>query len=319
MLKFVQDRILARSKPDDFVMDTKGHRLHFQAGGPTLIISFDNAARASGRSLDGRRPWGEKFYLGEGHSLLGVMAATDDWFRCSELILALQKLSDDKFFNKFEKVVLTGASMGGFAAGAFAPLAPGCTVISMSPQWTRDPKRAPWEHRFPGGAKQDWTLPFGDAAKGIRSAAKAYVIFDSLNRLDLRHARRMQVVPQVELLPIPAGGHGVPPILLQMGLLKDVSRQAIAGDLSRSTFFRATRARKDTLRYYRMLAREAMFRQHNVMAKRVCEIGLEKFPKSDLLEMKSLALAAMGKPVMALLAMEEARARFHKPAAQANF
>ncbi|WP_197054630.1 hypothetical protein [Paracoccus sp. PAMC 22219] len=122
----------------DFTTTTPGHRLQFLKGSDTLIVSFDNAARAKNTPFQGRTIWGEKFYREEGHSLLGVIAATNDWFRCRHLITALEDLSGSGFFRQFENVVFAGSSMGAFGAAAFAPLAPGCTVLSLSlrQRWT---------------------------------------------------------------------------------------------------------------------------------------------------------------------------------------
>lgn len=271
------------------------------------MVSFDNAARARDLPYAGRETWGSDFYLKEGHALLGVIAATADWYRSDKLIEALTALSDEGFFKNFSNVVLTGASMGGFAAGAFAPLAPGCTVIAMSPQATRDPKKVPWESRFPDGRARNWNLPYNDAAAGVMSAAKAYIFYDSLNRLDLRHARLFERTSSIELMPIPGGGHGVPPILLQMGIIKEVTRSAIAGTLSKDAFLKEVRSRKGTARYHRVLAREALVRRHNSAAILVCDAALRKNFGSDFTETKALALAAAGRPALALQILEASR------------
>lgn len=295
------------SRDRDFVVETVNHRLQYQAAGGTLVVAFDDAARSREMPFAARPTWGEKFYRAEGHSLLGVIARSNDWFRCQELIDGLKSLQECGFFSQFEKVVMTGASMGGFAAGAFAGLSPGCIVIAMSPQATRDPRKVPWESRFPNGKIQNWNLSYNDAAIGAKSAARTYIFFDSLNRQDLRHAKMFERAGNADLMPIPAGGHGVPPILVQMGLIKDVTRDAIAGTLSREAFFTAMRRRKQTPRYYRILTREALYRGHNAAAIRVCDIAIKKFPNGDFLETKAIALAAAGRPILALQAMDEAR------------
>lgn len=298
---------------DDFSIETKGHRLQFLKGDGTLVVSFDDAMRAKTTPFIGRSIWGQKFYRCEGHSLLGIIARSNDWFRCGDLIKALKGLAASGFFQKFDHVVLTGASMGAFAALSFAPLIPGCTVIAMSPQATRDPKRVPWETRFPDGRNRDWTLEFNDAAKGVMHASRAYIFYDSLNRLDRRHAHMIATTSNVHLLPIPAGGHGVPPMLVQMGILKEVTRTVIQNKMDRSTFIKRMRSRKNTLRYYNILAIESLCRKKNAFALRVANAGLEKFPNSDLWELKALALVALGKPVLALQALEERRKRRKNP------
>lgn len=298
----------------DFTTTTPGHRLQFLKGSDTLIVSFDNAARAKNTPFQGRTIWGEKFYREEGHSLLGVIAATNDWFRCRHLITALEDLSGSGFFRQFENVVFAGSSMGAFGAAAFAPLAPGCTVLSLSPQATLDRARVPWERRFAEGLDQDWSLPYGDAATGLRAAKNAYVFYDPLNRPDKRHADMIAVAPATRMVAVPAGGHGVPPMLVQTGLMKRISRQVIAGQFQLPEFAAAIRSRKTTIRYYRMLAREALLRGRPSLCLRVCAAGLVRFPHSDLSETRALALAAQGKPVLALRAMDDARDRLMRNA-----
>lgn len=293
----------------DFSIETRGHRLQFRQGGGTLIVSFDNAARARNTPYAGRSIWGEKFYLDEGHSLLGVIAATSDWFRCRDLIAALENLAATGFFAKFDRVIFAGSSMGGFGAAAFAPLAPGCTVLALNPQATLERARVPWDRRFAEGLAQDWALPYGDAATGLTAAQVAYVFYDPLNRPDKRHAGMIAAASSARLIPMPGGGHGVPLMLVQTGLMKPVSRQIIAGTFDVSAFSRDIRSRKQTIRYHRMLAREALLRGKPAYCLRVCDAGLKLFPQADLHETRALAFAAQGRMVLALQAMDEARDR----------
>ncbi|MGR3198154.1 MAG: hypothetical protein ACU0DH_03745 [Paracoccus sp. (in: a-proteobacteria)] len=293
----------------NFVVETKGHRLQYLHGSDTLVVSFDNAADAKGTPYEGRPIWGQSFYRSEGHSLLGVSAATNDWFRCGELIAALTDLAESGFFKNFRHVVMAGSSMGGFAAAAFAPLAPGCTVLSLSPQATLDPEQVPWEKRFADGLRQDWSLPFGNAAEGLKAARVGYVLYDPLNRPDQRHVNMIAAAPSARFIKVPAGGHGVPPMLVQTRLMKQVSRDIIAGRFDEASFYKSIRVRKDTIRYYRMLAREALLRRKFGFALKACEFGLRKFPESDLLETKALALCGQNKIILALQTMDDARNR----------
>lgn len=297
-----------RHPSSPFTRELGDHRLQYEPGGPTLVVSFDNAARPAEEAYVGRPTWGARFYLSEGHSLLGVIARETSWYRDRTLIAALEALRDEGFFASFARVVLTGGSMGGFAAAAFAPLAPGATVIAFSPQSTLDGRVVPWERRYANGRARDWTLPYSDGPAGLAEAAQGFVFFDNLDRADLRHAARFEQTGRVQLMPIPAGGHGVPPMLIQTGLLKPLTRQIIDGSFAKPAFQKAIRARKETIRYHRMLAREALMRRRPGLALRVCDAGLKRFPLSDLLETRSLALAAMDRPQQALAALDRARA-----------
>ena len=293
--------------PDGFDRDLGQHRLHYQRGGRTLIVSFDHAGRPAEGDYATRPAWGAGFYRDEGHSLLGVIARTASWFRDPALIHALERLRDEGFFDRFSTVVMTGGSMGGFGASTFAGLAPGCTVIVFSPQATLDQRITPWEDRFPESRTCDWTLAYSQASDGIAAAASAYIFFDPLDRGDRRHVAMLAGRGGVTEAPIPAGGHGVQPMLVMTGLLKPVTRSCIAGTFDRPGFLRAIRARKGTLRYHRMLVREALIRDKPDIALRLCEQAIRTYPAADFREMKSLALSRLGRPSEAFSTMLVAR------------
>lgn len=294
--RFGRAKGLTRSPKDPFIISLRAHRLQYQPGGKTLIVSFDHATRPSEEAYEGRETWGAKFYLAQGHSLLGVIAKTADWYRNKEVIEALVSLRDSGFFASFDQVVMTGGSMGGFAAAAFAPLAPGSTVISLSPQSTLNPKLVPWETRFANGRKQDWSLPYGDAAEGLKHAKKCYVVYDSLDSLDVRQAARFGHADHVTHLRIPCGGHGVSPVLNQMGVLQETTSAMIDGTMTAEAFRVTARLRRNTPRYGRVLANAALTRKHYRAALRVCERTLQHFPNADVQDLKRLALTAMGLP-----------------------
>ena len=280
---------------DRFTIDLPNHRLQFRPGGTTLIVAFDNAARPVNETYEGRATWGEHFYLSQGYALMGVIARQADWYRSRHLIAALEDLRDQGFFSSFARVVFTGGSMGGFAAAAFAPLAPGCTVIAMSPQSTLLGDLVPWESRFEEGRRQDWSLPYADAAIGIHAAGRAYVVYDSLDTLDRRHAKRLSEGKQIIHFRLPAGGHGVSPVLGQMGVLKDLTRDMIDGSANVADFVRVARLRRKTLQYRRVLASHAVARRHPQLARRVSKLSIPLFPQSDLPELLGRIDAAPGK------------------------
>lgn len=241
------------SAAQDFTIDLPNNRLAFTRQGDTLVVSFDNAG-APHRDPPDRPAWGHKFFAGEGHSVLGVIAKQSDWYRCPELHQALCDLRDRGFFAAFRTVVLTGSSMGGFAATAFASLAPGCHVISYNPQSTLRRDLVGWDNSHPSGIRQNWDGPFSDGAEEARAAAVVYILFDPFHEEDVRHARRYDA-PNVRHLRTPFLGHGLPDALKDMGLLKEVMRHGIAGTLDRGWYARAIRGRRQQEKYYKEIVR----------------------------------------------------------------
>ncbi len=231
-----------------FLLELQNHVLTWlPGGGERLVVCFDNLA--SVRETRDRTIWGQKHLLGHGFDLLGVQIKRKDWFRDAELIGALQGLQAAGFFRRFPQVSMYGASMGAFGALAFAPLAPGCTVLAFAPQRSLDLALCPFETRYRYARSiTDWSLPFSDAAAGLAAAGRAYLAYDPQMAGDRRHVEAL-AGPNVTRLPLRHFGHKLPPALLKMGVLKDLSLAALENRLTLSDFARLLRARRQSTQW----------------------------------------------------------------------
>ena len=124
----------------------------------------------------------------------------------------------------------------------------GATVIAFSPQTTLDAVKVPWETRYSKGKQADWELPASDAARCIAGAAKVYVVYDPLERLDRRHAERL-VGDNVCYLKGPGFGHKTALFLQRMEALKPVLGEAVIGTLDAERFRQTVRRRGDFYLY----------------------------------------------------------------------
>ncbi|SHM63538.1 Glycosyl transferase family 2 [Roseovarius litoreus] len=213
-----------------------------------LVVTFDNLSNVNDLSFT-REPWAYKFVRDNNCSHLSVMARRKDWFRDPQLIEHLQTLAANGFFREFGKVFMTGTSMGGFAALAFASLAPGATIISFNPQTTLDETLVPWEKRFRMGRQRDWSLPFSDSAYEIDDIEKAFVLYDPFFEPDRRHVERLEG-DNVHLLKSWCTGHFTPVFLRRANLLKPIMQHAIDNTLTPELFYSLYRARRG-LPWYR--------------------------------------------------------------------
>ncbi|MBK6466152.1 MAG: hypothetical protein IPF96_04155 [Rhodobacter sp.] len=229
-----------------FMLEMQHHVLTWLPGrGERLVVSYDNLAAV--RETEDRIIWGQKFLMAAGHDVLGLQIKRRDWYRDREVITALEDLRDDGFFRRFPAVSMYGSSMGGFGALAFAPLAPGCTVMAFAPQRSLDPALCPFESRYRHARlTTDWSLPFGDAAEGLRAASRAYIAYDPTLPDDVQHAKAL-AFPNVTFLPMRHMGHKLPPGLLKMGLLKTISQATFEARLEPQAFARLMRARRDSI------------------------------------------------------------------------
>jgi len=232
-----------------------------------LVVTFDNLSNVDDLS-PAREPWAYRFVRENGCSHLSVMARRKDWYRCPQLIAHLEKLKDDGLFAEFAQVWLTGTSMGGFAALAFASLAPGATVIAFNPQTTLDETLVPWEERFAMGRARDWSLPHSDAAFEIDEAARVFVIYDPFFAPDRRQVERLEgenVVP----LKTWCSGHFSPVFLRRANLLKPMMQHALDGTLAPLVFYRLYRERRFLPWYRRALQANLDARGHAKLARMV--------------------------------------------------
>lgn len=213
-----------------------------------LVISFDNLSDAGSPRYDAA-PWAYKFIHDNDWSHLGILSAGPYWSRDQRLIDWLEGLRDSGFFKQFSKVTLTGTSMGAFAALTFSRLIPGAVVVALSPQTNLDRAIVPWEHRFLKGQDQDWTLRYSDAAEGLETASKVYVLYDPFEVNDRKQAARLPDLPQIHHLHAFGHGHKSAVVLRRAEVLKEFMTKAIRGTLTDPEFYRMIRARRDVMIY----------------------------------------------------------------------
>ncbi len=230
-----------------------------------LVVTFDNLSNVNDLSPE-REPWAYRFVRNNGASHLAVMARRKDWYRCPQLIAYLEKLSADGLFAEFAQVWFSGTSMGGFAALAFASLAPGATVISFNPQTTLDAALVPWEERFGMGRARDWSLPYSDAAFEIDEAARVFVLYDPFFAPDRRHVDRLEG-ENVTLLKTWCSGHFSPVFLRRANLLKPVMQHALDGTLTPAVFYTLYRERRALPWYRKALQSNLQERGHDKLAR----------------------------------------------------
>lgn len=288
----------------DFETVLPKNRLSFTEGGPMLVVSFDNAVAAKSKTPN-RQPWGHKFFTGEGHSVLGVLAGQSDWFRNPALHKELLALRDRGFFRQFEQVVMTGTSMGGFGAAAFASLAPGCRVISYTPQSTLRADLVPWETNHRKGRRQRWDGLFSDAAVESQQAAEVYLFYDPFNTEDRRHADRF-IGANVRRLRSPLLGHGLPEAFAAMGILKDIFRKASTGTLDSAWFSTQMRARKTLPKYHREMLHALARHRHFKTGAEVARRAVGRFDNPLFAQREALFMAAMGDVIPAMDLLDRA-------------
>ncbi len=236
-------------------------------GDQVLVISFDNLSAARDDGIE-RDSWGYGFVAKNGWSHLGVLSFGANWFRSEDLFAEMRALAKSGFFRRFRRVVLTGTSMGGYAACAFASLVPGCTVLAFSPQASLDQKLVPWERRFPAGRKMDWSGDFANAAREVGAAAQVWLVYDPHFEEDRLHIE-MFSGPNIRLLKTRYAGHKTALILPRANLLSTVVRETVRGEMTPARFYRHYRTVRSLPWFAGIIADKALARRHFGLSKRM--------------------------------------------------
>ncbi len=255
-----------------FFSDLGEHSFLYVPRGKTLVVTFDNLDIAMTKRED-RRPWGFGFIEAENWSMLGVMANGWTWFRDDAVMGEFERLHDEGFFDQFKRVVFYGASMGGYGAAAYSAVAKGSTVFVISPQSTLDKSIVPWEMRYKKVWSRDFSGPYGDASISSQTAKDVHLMYDPYVLPDERHAKRF-TGKNVRHWRCPMLGHRLGSSLQQMGVLQDIARLAICGELNQLSFYKLLRKRHTFPRYQRELANLALERGRPDLALRVCRYVL---------------------------------------------
>ena len=263
----------AAAQAQRFLIKGEHANLWFEGRGEALVISFDNLATID----EGwpRGPWAWKRLEPMGHSVLGVQSHAKDWFRQPTAPALLRGLEERGFFRRFSRVVLTGASMGGFAALNFAPLIPEARVLAFSPQSTMNKVIAPYEARFPFAVrKSNWEgMPFLDAAAAVPYIRRAVVAYDPMVPEDRAHAARL-AGPNVQLLRVPFATHEAIRVVLKTGTFPLLIDALVDGDGAGPAFWQVYRARRSVPKWQRALLAAAANRGRHGLVIRAADAML---------------------------------------------
>ncbi len=274
----------AAATADRFLITGLHANLLFERGSDVLLITFDNLATID----EGwpRGPWLARRLEPLGHSILGVQSHAKDWFRQPTAPDLLRGLEERGFFRRFRSIVMTGASMGGFAALNFAPLIPEARVLAFSPQSTMNKVIAPFEARFPFAVrKSNWEgMPFLDAAAAVPYIRKAVIVYDPFVPEDRAHAARM-AGPNVQLVRVPHCTHEAIRVIIKSGTVPDLITALVEEDEVGPRFWRTFRARRSVPKWQRALLAAAAARNRPQMVIKAADAMLRAgkgLPDDDL-------------------------------------
>jgi len=188
------------------------------------IVSFDHFRNEPGFAQHG---FGETFLRDEGYSAVHILCCDNRWYQYPDMLRACAAVR--QAVAGAERILTYGSSMGGYAALRLGKAVGATAALALSPQYSIDPAKAPWEWRwnqYKDALRGGW---LEDVDGPIDSAIIPYVAFDPTD-LDLRHVERIERDIPIRRLAFPHVGHPVTGYLGEVGLLRPLLRAIYEGD-----------------------------------------------------------------------------------------
>lgn len=252
------------------------HAAIFVEGKSTLLVTFETFQGIQSLS-ESAHPLGWDMVQAMGWSHLALVSDGDTWFRDDQVFAYFDQLSDEGFFDEFDRVVFYGAGPCGYAAAAFSVAAPGATVVAIQPQATLDPDMTEWDDRFTHMRRVDFRDRYGYAPDMLDAAERCFLIYDPVVDLDAMHAA-LYTRTNVEKLRTRNLGATVQSELLDMQLLHRVLARAASGKLDRVTWAKLYRMRREHPPYLRGVLRALRARDRTGLAIVLCRNVISRMP-----------------------------------------
>jgi hypothetical protein len=158
----------------------------------------------------------------------------------------------------YKHVVAYGSSMGGYAAIRYGGWAGAHVALGLSPQFTLDPWRRPFDKRWRIYMKK--VRPLHE--HGQDAVKRAIVVYDPLDRYDRAHARFLKTITNVIPLPLPGSGHPSTGFLSDLGMLHRLALEVCYDKFAPEPFLaEVSRRREESPQFHFVRASRARNRQ----------------------------------------------------------
>lgn len=167
---------------------------------------------------------------GLGYSHAHVFASGNHWFQTPEMEPVITMLLE--VGARYERRIVWGSSMGGFAALQFASRLRADAALAHAPQLSINPAMVPWDTRFREQASEIPAFLYDNVASAKLPTA-TYLSYDysvALDRLSAREIERHH--PHVRTLVMPFAGHMTGTFMVGMHVVGTVFDGLAVGTLS---------------------------------------------------------------------------------------
>ena len=238
-----------------------------------LFVSFETVTGVRALSERGM-PLGFDICESRDWSHLTILATRETWYRDRFVYGYFDRLVDEGFFEDFDHVIFYGAGMCGYAAAAYSVVAPGASVIAVSPQATLDRTRAEWDSRFPEARKLDFRTRYGYAPFMLEAASEALILYDPDESEDAMHATLFEAQNVTRMRYRRGRSGAIDSDLRVMGLVARLADAAVSGSLTRARVAQILKARHRHVPYLRALLARTLSEDRPYLTAMLCRAVL---------------------------------------------
>ncbi len=221
------------------------------------VITFDNYSIGHGFERDG---FSQGFLREQGVSTVHIMGRREDWYQYPDMMDAVAAVREH--LAKADRVITYGSSMGGYAALRFADALGANAALALSPQYSINPAKAPFETRWLQDAQRIVWRPEHEPA--LPQSARAVVAYDPTT-IDRLHVELIAAETAIERIPVHYSGHPSGWVVADTHLLAPLLFDVLNGVQDLSHYPQAVRAaRGQSSTYLVNLARALPSRRAHV-------------------------------------------------------
>lgn len=239
------------------------------------VITFDHYGIADGFDRPG---FAEDFLAARGISVLTFLGRGNDWYQYPDMRGALA-IARAALLGR-GRVMTYGSSMGGYAAIRFADALGAHACLAISPQYSIDPRKVPFERRWQHDARRIAWQPELDGP--IRCEARPVIIHDPIGE-DGLHVRR--IAADIACIPIglPYTAHPATTYLQSVGALAELVPAILDGSFDPADAARRLRVgrKRDPVYLSELARRQPAWRPALGVA--LARRAVERAPGTDLM------------------------------------
>jgi hypothetical protein len=243
-----------------------------------------------------RPGFGEGFFRERRIDAIHVIPNGNDWYQYADLEKLCSCVAAETA--RYRHVTAYGSSMGGYAAIRYGQWVGAHLAFALSPQYTANPRRPPFDRRWQERGRKIRFLH--ENKRG--AVRRAIVVYDPLDK-DAEHVRLIRNITEVVAVELPNSGHPCTGFLADLGVLQSAALDVCLERFDVEPFIRDVMPRSETapqfhiVRSQRTLDPDARFQLATQAA--------EKAPThaATLLELAVASIEA-GKPAAAIDALD---------------